>query len=521
MSGDMEKSVRVLILEDSAADAKLAVRSLERGGFTVSSHRVKKLAQLEAAIEESGWDLVISDHKLPEFGALLALERVRRALPEVPFILVTGAIGEETAVNLIKAGAADHVMKTRLWRLPLAANQALREVRARRNERAAQARAEQATRVREQVLAVVSHDMKNPLSAIDLNHQLIERMLATPVAPAALAERDRQIRIRLERARRSTQRMKSLITDILDQAKIESGRFHMQIKRARAEDLLSEVVEMLQHQAVQKAITLRTSSPDEPAWGDFDHERIFQVLANLVGNAIKFTPTGGRIEIELRLKPEEIRFRVIDSGPGVPEEHRSLIFERFWQLNEATQQGVGLGLAIAKGIVEAHQGKIHVESAESGGSCFEFYIPRWRAELVPESVESSPEMDATTAGIEPILLIDDDEDLRQVVEDTLVSHGYCVQAVADAESGLRLLESMTKPPSLVVLDYSLPGMNGAQFLARLRGLPGELGKVPVLLSSGERDLTEKARQLSVQGVLRKPATLPDLLKTVDDVLRSH
>ncbi len=515
----MSDPLHMLIIEDSPVDAELSVLSLKKGGFVVDWKRVENPDELQTALKSARWDLVISDYNLPKFNAVQALKIVQEHDTDLPFILISGAVGEETAVELIKAGASDYVMKSKLWRLPLAVTQTLRAVSSRTNERLSIERAERAVRAREHVLAIVSHDMKNPLGAIDLNHQLMERILSSPHSPESLQERDKQIRLQLSRARRATQRMKSLIMDVLDQSQIESGRFQVQISRSRAEDLVSEVVEMFQPLAMQKSILLEWTVPQEPAWADFDHERTFQVLTNLVGNAVKFTSSLGRIEITLEITTSKILFRVKDNGPGIPTDIQNKIFERFWQANDSIRQGVGLGLSIAKGIVEAHKGHIRVESTPGEGSTFEFWLPRWRTDMSKEAVLTPvPRTRLEPRKFSYILLVDDDEDLRQVIEQTLVSQGYTVQSAGDAESCLKSVLNTHLPPSLIILDYTLPGMSGAQFVEKIRAVQGPLRDVPILLASGEDDIANKARSLNVQAVLRKPATLQEILTAVHEVL---
>jgi signal transduction histidine kinase len=226
--------------------------------------------------------------------------------------------------------------------------------------------AQQATRARDDVLAVVAHDLRNPLNTVSMAVTLM--LESTP--PERVQER-RQVEI----VRRAADRMNRMIQDLLDVKRMESGRLAIDAKPEAPVGLINDTIDMLRPLAAGSTIRLEADIEEELPPVLADSARIQQVLSNLVGNAVKFTPRNGRISITAEKIDGEVRFGVIDTGPGIPAEQLPHIFGRFWQAKPSDRRGIGLGLAIAKGIVEAHNGNIWVESHVGLGSTFFFTLP--------------------------------------------------------------------------------------------------------------------------------------------------
>lgn len=229
--------------------------------------------------------------------------------------------------------------------------------------------AQHAIRGRDETLAVVSHDLKNPLAAILTSAALLNRT-APKDATGDKARRQADL------IQRSVLRMDRLIRDLLDLARIEAGRLTVESSACELEPLVNEVVEMLAAQAAAKPLNLVrevTLPPDTRVW--CDRERVVQVLSNLMGNAIKFTPENGTVVVHARRSEHEVEITVEDTGPGIPAEQLPHVFDRYWQAKETAAKGTGLGLFIAKGIVEAHGGHIHASARRGGGACFTFTLP--------------------------------------------------------------------------------------------------------------------------------------------------
>ena len=234
---------------------------------------------------------------------------------------------------------------------------------------------QQALHARDEILAIVSHDLRNPVGMISMCAEL----LSDDGYPADL--RRRQVEI----IKRSAARMKRLIEDLLDVSVIEAGRLSLEREVLDAVSLAREACETIEQIAGRKVIRSECGVPETLPPLHADRDRLLQVLGNLIGNAVKFTAEGGLVGLRVAAHESEVEFVVSDTGPGIPEAHREHIFNRYWQAKHTARTGAGLGLAIAKGIVEAHGGRIWVESEVGHGSAFHFVIPA--AEMVSSGVD--------------------------------------------------------------------------------------------------------------------------------------
>jgi PAS domain S-box-containing protein len=233
-------------------------------------------------------------------------------------------------------------------------------------EREARERAEAAIRTREEVLAIVSHDLRNPLNTIAMGAAALKDFAADE------ATRERYVQM----IQRAIQRMNRLIEDLLDVVRLEGGqKLALDLAPLELGPLLAELAESFRAQAEPRrqvfACELEPGLPTVTA----DRGRLAQVVSNLVGNALKFTPEGGRVELRAARAGEEVRIAVRDNGPGMSDEERGRIFDPYWQAGRTARLGAGLGLTISKGIVESHGGRLIVESAPGQGSTFTFTLP--------------------------------------------------------------------------------------------------------------------------------------------------
>lgn len=242
---------------------------------------------------------------------------------------------------------------------------ALQRARSYDEERAARQAAEFMSHAREQVLGVVAHDLRNPLSLLGMTTQLLAEPDLTP-------ER-RQTTLAI--STRAVQRMNRLIGDLLDIVRLESGHLSLNLASSDVNHLLTETIEAFEARASEQGISLVATPAPAGTVVRADEERVLQLIDNLVGNALKFTPSGGRVSIGGYVDNGELRIAVADTGPGIAEEQRSRLFDRFWQARGNDRRGLGLGLAIAKGIAEAHGGRLWVDSTVGEGSTFQFAIP--------------------------------------------------------------------------------------------------------------------------------------------------
>lgn len=328
------------------------------------------------------------DHLLQRIAYVLANQRLRREVPaggrqRIEFHGETYTVPSDPARilnlllssfdELIRTNAALQESKHQLAEAHARELQREQEARGRaeadsRRMEVLKRKAEAATRARDEVLATVSHDLKNPIGTIFTSASLL---LDMPLPPDA---RQRQLEI----IRRTAGRMNRLIQDLLDVSRMEAGGFTIETEPIDVRMLMAEARDMLGTLAAPKGIRTDVRQPPHRLLVDADRDRVLQVLSNLIGNAVKFTPENGTVSIRATEAGDTVEFSIADTGTGIREEDLPHIFERFWQSGEAG--GSGLGLAIARGIVTAHGGSIGAENREEGGALFRFTLPLARLE---------------------------------------------------------------------------------------------------------------------------------------------
>ena len=221
---------------------------------------------------------------------------------------------------------------------------------------------------RDDFMGIASHDLRNLLGGIVMSAGTIARRVADN-------EEGKKILVETNRIQRYTARMNRLIGDLVDVARINAGKLNVMPEQADAAKLIAEAVEMFESSAAEKGITLVAEIVQQYLPVQFDYDRMLQVLSNLITNAIKFTFEGGRIRVRGERAGNEVRVSISDTGSGIPGHMLTAVFERFWQVGQNDQRGLGLGLYISKCIVDAHGGRIWAESTVGEGSTFSFTIP--------------------------------------------------------------------------------------------------------------------------------------------------
>lgn len=224
------------------------------------------------------------------------------------------------------------------------------------------------SQARDDMVGIVSHDLRNPVNAVKMLTGVMLDRLRRESLPPEMIEHTSLIR-------QAAQQMDELIRDLLDVTRVEAGRLKVDLQPENTEELLSDALRTLVPVAAEKSLVLRLKAPDDMPYVMADRERIGQALSNLVGNAIKFSPSGSEISVRVTVLEPEVLFAVTDHGKGMTPEQLSRAFDRFWQSSRTDRQGAGLGLAIAKGIIDAHGGRIWAESSPGAGSTFYFTLP--------------------------------------------------------------------------------------------------------------------------------------------------
>jgi signal transduction histidine kinase len=227
--------------------------------------------------------------------------------------------------------------------------------------------ARSATRARDEMLGVVSHDLRNPIHTVHMSASFLLDVLP---------EEERKMeRTQAAIIRRAAERANRLIQDLLDISHIESGRLALDREPHDAASIAREAVEQAEMAAAERGIALECGEMEPGVRVSVDRDRVLQALGNLIGNALKFTPRGGRVTVAARRADDGVHLSVADTGPGISAAQVPRLFDRYWQANTADRRGVGLGLSIVKGIAEAHGGEVRVETEEGAGTTFTLVLP--------------------------------------------------------------------------------------------------------------------------------------------------
>jgi signal transduction histidine kinase len=368
-SGDQDKTggrlkLRALVVEDEPADVELALRTLRLADLDVVGDVAQTAQEFTELVRRNVYDIVLADYKLPGWNGMESVEILRREGLDIPVILVSGALGELTAVECIKQGAADYILKENLARLPGSVRRAMRETKLRQDHRQSQDDLARSNRDLEQFAYVASHDLQEPLRMVATYTQL----LAERYRGRLDSDADKYIHYAVDGALR----MQKLVQDLLDYSRV--GRTGMALDNTDCNVALQAALRNLEA-AIQEsgAILEHAQLPVLLA----DSSQLVQVFQNLIGNAIKFrgsqTPL---IRISAELRGKEWIFSVADNGIGIAAEHAESVFVVFRRLHaHAEYPGNGIGLSICKKIVEQHGGRIWVESEIGHGSTFRFTLP--------------------------------------------------------------------------------------------------------------------------------------------------
>jgi signal transduction histidine kinase len=324
--------------------------------------------------------VILLDVQMPGMDGFqtAALIKQHHARRHIPIIFLTafdkaGARafrGYEYGVDYLVKPFDSHILKSKVSvfvELFVQKEQIRQQAEALQAERVARAAAEVEAKTREEVLAIVSHDLGNPMTAIAMNAmQLVRR---------AAAAGDSTAQTQAEAIVRSVNRMDRLVSSLLDVSRIEAGRLTLDRQSYDLAQIVNPVMDAFAPVATEKSIKLVPALPPRPLAIACDRDRIDQVLSNLVANSVKFTPEGGTVTLTVEVRPPDLVFTVSDTGEGIAESDLPHIFDRYWQAAGQERRGLGLGLAIAKGVVQAHGGQIAVESVVGRGSTFSFTLP--------------------------------------------------------------------------------------------------------------------------------------------------
>ena len=513
----MKSLLHILHLEDNANDAALIHANLRAGGITFTARRVQTHADFVAAIEEGGIDLILSDYSLPQFDGLSALKIAYEKQPDVPVIMVSGTLGEELAINSLKSGATDYVLKESLARLVPAVNRAMKEVdeRIERRRLEAQFIEGQKMEVIGQLAGGVAHDFNNILGVILGYSELLSSDL-DPDSP--LLRFTEEIRLAAVRAAGLTrqllifgrkQTVQSVVLDLNDVVK-DMDQMLRRLIDANIE--LSIVIEQ----------PLGSISADSGYVG--------QVLMNLAVNARDAMPDGGQLTIRtsnITLAEDQLCGRpgampgnyvllsISDTGTGMTDEVQAHMFEAFYT-TKALGKGTGLGLVTCQTIVHLSGGLIDVSSELGKGTTFKVYFPR--IEQAAGLAAKPPPHGPLPRGAETVLVVEDDQAVRHLACSILKVQGYQVLSASNGRDALNAVRDHKEAPiRLVVTDVIMPVMGGKVMADWLQAIYPD---VKVLFTSGYTDEAIAHHGVLEKGVefLHKPYMPATLVRKVREIL---
>jgi signal transduction histidine kinase len=481
------KSLRVLIVEDDERDAALMLHELQRNDYDVTYQRVDTPEAMSAALESQPWDIVLSDYTMPRFSGPAALLLVRERALDLPFIIISGTIGEEAAVTSLRAGAHDFLVKGALARLAPAIDRERREAGVRADRK----------KMREQLLisermasigvlaAGVAHEINNPLAVLMANLELASEQLtrltqrgaagSTEAAfggsSGAPSDGPADVNLLIQDAREAAERVRLIVRDlsVLSRSNDEEQQVPVDIHR-----VLETSIRMTSNEIRHRAHLIRD-------YGDLplvrgSEAKLSQVFINLIVNAAHAIPEGRAATNEIRIVTRTDAaggavIEVRDTGSGIPQAVLPRIFDAFFT-TKAGSSGTGLGLAICHRIITAYGGAISVESQVGRGSVFRTVLPPARG-TTPETEAISTDVASRRRG--RILVVDDEEMLGVTIQRALGGE-HEVTAVTTAKAAYDLLRG-EQQFDLVLCDIMMPQMTGMELYAELLELaPDQAGK---------------------------------------------
>ena len=513
-------ALRVIHIEDSDDDAELLRMQLRRAGFDVEIARVQSANEMAAALQSGAWDAVIADHSVPGFEAPHALELLQSHQLDLPFIILSGTVSHEIAVAMMRAGAHDFVSKDLPERLEPILRRELRQAEHRRHQRHVEherqvlfeeradilARLESANRAKDEFLAMLGHELRNPLAPIVTALQLMKSRGQAPSREQLVIERQ-------------VAHLNRLVDDLLDVAKIARGKVDLEAETLDIADVVASAVEMASPLLEARRHHFRVAAPAGQHFVHGDEARLVQVLANLLTNAARYTLPGGEISLTARSDADQVVITVQDNGTGIDAATLPTIFDLFVQGRRALNRsggGLGLGLALVRNLVELHGGTVSGESEGDGrGSLFTVRLPSLPPVAAKTHADTSAERRAPA--VDParprVLLVDDNEDSVEMIAAAMRLDGHEVAVAHDGPSALALFAEVTT--DVVVLDIGLPVMDGYELAREIRARAGARPlRLIALTGYGQACDRERSSQAGFDVHLVKPVDLQKLLDAI-------
>jgi two-component system, cell cycle sensor histidine kinase and response regulator CckA len=515
-AGVNTKPLRVLLLEDNPVDAELSLRELKKAGFDVSADIVETSEDFAERLRANTYDIVLSDQNLPAWTGMDALEFLQQKNMDIPFILVTGSLGEEAAVECIKKGASDYILKDRVARIPVAVRRALEEKALRDEHERLKLQLSQAQKMEAigRLAGGIAHDFNNHLGImIGYSERLLDRL-----GP------DDQLRRSAGMIKDAGMRAATLTRQLLAFSRRQV--FEPQILSVNT--LVLELEKMLRPmigEDIELILSLKAANGKVKA----DPAQVDQVIMNLAINSRDAMPNGGRLTLEtadveldeeyaskhVTVQPGSyVMLAVSDNGAGMDTDTQTHMFEPFFTTKEKGK-GTGLGLATVYGIVKQSGGYIWVYSEPGKGTTFKIYLPQ--EDIGAQQAESIRRSLPIPQGKETVLVVEDEGMLRELACEFLQGCGY---KVLEAENGHKALETSRGHNGaihLLMTDAIMPGMGGRELAQRMHD---DRRDIRVLYVSGYTDDSVLRDGLLEPGTafLQKPFTRESLTRKVREIL---
>lgn len=378
---------------------------------------------------------------------------------------------------------------------------------------------QRANEVKNKFLSIMSHELRTPLTVINGYLSLVlDKDYGRP---------SKELRDLLVVIKEQGNNQLGLIEDLLDLTRIEAGEFKLQRLSLSVDDLIAKAVENFRPKYEEKEIDVQVKTDDDLPTVYWDFQKILQVFQNLLDNALKFTPEGGKIVISAHSKSDFVEVNIKDNGIGIPKGELDRIFERFYQVDSSSTRrfgGSGLGLSIVREIILAHRGKIFVESEEGEGTSFLILMPIGepdRSKITEQDVEGAEKglpREGPLGNGEVILVVDDDEAFLKMMKMILPKEGYQVHSTADST---RVIEYAKKHGAdLIMLDLMMPEIDGFEVCRHIRKDAG-LSDIPVLVVSaaGSHGVGRKVFEAGADKHITKPFDQRDLFYQIDKLLK--
>ena len=498
-------------LERSRASAESAFRTVTREGepvYAAHSRSIRWGWTLVTSIPTSTVEEALRESSLMTFAAAM--------LSIALAVLLAFVFGRRIARPIDVLGAAALALERgdppppvegdieEVDRVARAFEQAARRLKERQaavnealaGEREARRQAEQASQAKDEFLAMLGHELRNPLNAVTSAVAVLKH-----VDPAS----DKALRSR-EIVERQIVNLRQLVDDLLDVARVTSGKITLDRQRLDLAAVVRRSVAVLSSSGRFAKHRIEVDAAD-PAWIDGDETRLEQIVTNLLDNAIKYTPEGGRIGVGVRAEGAQAKLQVEDSGVGIPAELLPRVFDLFSQGErtlDRSQGGLGLGLALVRRLVELHGGEVSASSSGSGqGACFMVRLPLVEAPAQAMSAVASPEEESKRLRI---LIVEDNPDGRETLVMLLGMQGHEVHEAEDGPAGVE--RALDIKPDAAVVDIGLPGFDGYEVARRLRSSPlGRAIRLIALTGYGQEEDRQNAFRAGFDSFLVKPADM--------------